>query len=193
MQGERPCSPVEIEMLSHAINSGDYAKRKVFMFWFAYRSGWKEQDYLDLKMSDLFDHGRLRLNIPCLADSRVRDALKAWLPELEAMHEGAFGPGTFICSGRVKKLRGQPTKTQRLTRVQWWRDFDQARKSCHIPDSIGPESLRKTFAKELYYRQLAEGGPRFGEIARALGLKKAYSALQYLSFIPGLIDMRTRS
>lgn len=195
MPGQRPLTPEEVETLSHTLALGEYGKRKVFMFWFALKSGWKQARYLDLQYRDVFDADGLRLSLrPPLQDNgalstpHVREALTAWVQELEQKDGVIFTANTYLCVGRVKRRQGRPLMVGRISRESWYRDFDMGVWEAGIRETLGVECLRKTFAANLYARHLREGGPRFGDIARALGLRSPTVALQYLSFVPHLLD-----
>lgn len=188
LRGCRPLSEAEVSAVLEAL-TGPNALRDRALWILGVRSGFRISEILSLRVRDVFQSGRIleRVTVPrrymkrkaegrtVLLHPAAREALRAWITELEA--RGQSGPDRVTFPSR--KGTNRP-----IGRRQAWRILRQAFEGAELVGNLGTHTMRKTFADRLYERL----GGDLVKLQKALGHRSILSTAAYVSFREEEID-----
>lgn len=152
MKGSRPLTDEEIELILKSFK-GRFAARDRALFTLGVKTGLRISEILSLKISDIFQHGRIvervyvqRKNIKgkthgrtVLLHPEVKQAVALWL------NESAEIPSDYTYLFKSRKGSNQP-----ISRKQAWRILDTLISRVGLSGKFGTHTMRKSFAKKIY-------------------------------------------
>ena len=186
MKGSRPLTDEEIELILKSFK-GRFAARDRALFTLGVKTGLRISEILSLKISDIFQHGRIvervyvqRKNIKgkthgrtVLLHPEVKQAVALWL------NESAEIPSDYTYLFKSRKGSNQP-----ISRKQAWRILDTLISRVGLSGKFGTHTMRKSFAKKIY--ELLDHD--LVKTQKSLGHVSIQSTVSYLSFDQGEID-----
>jgi len=207
MIGARPLEDEEIERLLQYGFEGVYANRNKTFFAIGISTGFRASELLSLSMRDIMHRKYVKNYIKVTRQHTkgktigrtlklhqfAKDVTQKWI--YERLEEKI--PLPILLNQPVFISREHDTKThliKPITVTQSWYIMKDAFELCNVVDNVSTHSMRKTFAKKVYYdavRQFKNGQSMMDPIRvvqNQLGHKLIQSTLSYLSFIGSETD-----